>query len=128
MNRSPIPTSNIWSGCLCGFVCVCAVTHVQGLRAEGKSDPWPCYTGSPGRRARVWRKDPGPLTNPDIRQWDSSVVTMQTTLFQWFLTVPMLQSFGTVPQVAVTAPNHKSIFVSLHHCDFTTVMNHNVNI
>lgn len=44
-------------------------------------------------------------------------------LGEWFL---ILRPANTVPHVVVT-PNHKTISLLLHSCNFTTVVNHNVN-
>jgi hypothetical protein len=44
-----------------------------------------------------------------------------------FSTFLMLHPFNAVPQVVVT-PNHKVIQLLLHSCNFTNVMNCNVNI
>lgn len=46
---------------------------------------------------------------------------------QWFSTFPMPHLFKTVPHVVVTS-NHEIISLLLHNCNFTTLMNHNVNI
>ena len=48
-------------------------------------------------------------------------------LKQWFSTFLMLQPFNTVIHIMVS-PNHKIISLPLHHCNFSTVMNGNVNI
>lgn len=46
---------------------------------------------------------------------------------QWFSTFLMLQSCNTVPHVMVNA-TIKSLSLLLHHCDFATLTNFNVNI
>ena len=48
-------------------------------------------------------------------------------LQQWLSTFPMLQPFNTVPCVVLT-PNHKSIVLLSHNCNFATVANRHVNI
>lgn len=40
--------------------------------------------------------------------------------------VPNAAIFNTVP-LAVVIPNHKLIFLLLHHSNFATVMNYNIN-
>lgn len=44
----------------------------------------------------------------------------------WFSTFLMMQPFNTVPYSVVT-PNHKIDLLLLRNCNFSTVMNHNVN-
>jgi hypothetical protein len=44
-----------------------------------------------------------------------------------FLAFLMLWPFNTVPHVVVT-PNHDIIWLLLHNCNFSTIMNHNINI
>ena len=51
----------------------------------------------------------------------------QNLMEQRLSTFPMLQPFNTVPCVVLT-PNHKSIVLLSHNCNFATVANRHVNI
>ena len=48
-------------------------------------------------------------------------------LKQWFSTFLTLWPFNTVPRVVET-PNHKTISLLFHDCNYATVMNRKVNI
>ena len=57
------------------YVRVRLYTH-KVLRAEGKSDPCPCYTGSPEEVCRGVEEGPW-TSNIDIRQQVYNAITMQ---------------------------------------------------
>ena len=68
--QSPIPPSNIWSGCLRGFICMCAPVHTQGWI------PGLAIQAAQGRSARGVEEGPW-TSNIDSRQQGTNVVTMQ---------------------------------------------------
>ena len=57
----------------------------------------------------------------------SPVVSLFETSVSLVLSLPNAVTFNLVPHGVVT-PNHKIILFLLHNCNFSTVMNHNVNI
>ena len=66
-------------------------------------------------------------SNVDLQAGHAQYHKCGKPLEQWFPTFLMLQLFNTVPHVVLT-PTIKIFSLLLYYCNFSTVVNHNVNI